>query len=110
MFKMEKEKKWVAYGGWPGARYPSGIGRILRDSDGSPHIVYSDQQLFFPDLWSKEYVRKFNSLVGAVGFYVKENGNNFDNRKYIKSFCHSFPDERKSIESFLEKTKKFKNI
>jgi len=102
---MDKEKQWSTYGYSPGARHPFGIGRIVRDNDGSPSLEYSEQQHFFPELWSKNYIKKFNSLVGAVGFYIKENGNGFDERNYVKSLCRSFPDQKEAIGKFLEKTK-----
>lgn len=81
---METENKWCTYGSW-GKNSPSSIGKLLEQHGNSGTILYSEGQLYPPELWDMAYVEVFDTVEEAIIFFIEHNYHQYSLHK-IKEY------------------------
>jgi hypothetical protein len=93
----EISKPWAVYGWFLG---PWGIGKVIRDSPGSLDIRYSEGQLYPAELWDAKWVRKFDSPIKAIAYYLVKNPGQ-TREEILKEFLQNFPSQESKLEKYL---------
>lgn len=67
--KQNIETPWAVYSIWVGA---TGIGLLAeKPSHNSCYILYSENQIYGPELWDRNYVRLFSKLNDAANYFLE---------------------------------------
>lgn len=59
--------KWVVYK----IMFPVGVGLITDDYDDAWEILYSEGQMYDPELWTKKDCRVFDNVRDAIKYYIE---------------------------------------
>jgi hypothetical protein len=87
--------KWCTYGAW-GKKSPTFIGKLLEQLDKSGTILYSESQMYPPELWDMGYVELFDTVEEAIIYMMK---NDFYNRSLNRIRENlSFPSDTNNID------------
>lgn len=73
-------KEWCTYG-YESPNFPQYVGKVVYESKNkkSVDILYSEGQLYSPELWDATYVRRFDTLEEAFEYLI-ENEPSYDTR------------------------------
>jgi hypothetical protein len=96
----EIKKPWAVY------RYlrPSGIGKIMSEHKFSLNLLYSEGQYFPTPLWNPDYVKRFETSLEAIEYFLPYSECENNKEKLVEIFLFKFPSERTNLEKLLTQT------
>ena len=97
MDSKQIEKPWTVYS-YLG---PSGIGKVLSESKFSLDLLYSEGQYFPLEIWDPNYVKRFETPLEAIDYFLPYSGHENNKEKLIELFLWKFPSERANLEKLL---------
>jgi len=91
------EKPWAVY------HYlrPSGIGKVISENKFSLDLLYSEGQHFSLEIWDPNYVKRFETPLEAIDYFLPHSGQENNKEKLIEIFLCKFPSERANLEKIL---------
>jgi hypothetical protein len=69
---VETDIKWCTWSVWT-KNFPEHIGQLLEQHGNSGTILYSERQMYPPELWDMNYVEVFDTAEEAIIFMLKKN-------------------------------------
>ncbi len=92
----EIEKPWAVFG-----RFFDNFGKIVEDSKNSCYIQYCEGQMYPPELWDSNRVKKFDNPLESINYFFEHNSDYENKKKVIEIFLRNFPSERKNLKKLL---------
>jgi hypothetical protein len=89
------DSKWAIYSV---CNVPLGIGKIIKKSDLALEISYGNNHI--SEVYSKKNCTEFSTLNEAILSFGKSN--KIELKGIVKELLLAFPDEKNSLEIFLE--------
>ena len=80
------EKPWAVYATWLGA---IGIGKIINESSSAVWTQDSEGQQYLPECWADKAVRKFNSPIKAMAYFLVHQAGNYDKKEVVGYFLRN---------------------